>query len=106
MPSIRIEYIKIQQSNNELYLGADNVISGREADSVDLTITGTATTAGSRPVVPNCDAVRLTSIGGVAYVDWGSNPTASAAKGVRLAAEMPEVVAIKKGSLISAITGA
>lgn len=106
MATLRAEFISVKQSNNELYTGADNVISGRAAPSVEPTITGTALTGAGRVTVPVKCAVRLTAIGGPAYVEWGApnqDPVASSTNGIRLGADQAETFLIPNGYLISAM---
>lgn len=104
---LRVEPLNVQQSNSELFVGADNVINGFAADSSETTITGTALTGGSRITAVKASVHRLIAIGSDAYVYWGKggeNPVASATKGIRLMAGIPETVAIPNGYLISAMT--
>lgn len=104
MATLRVEFVKIQQSNSELFAGADNVISGRAAPSVEAATTTTALTGSSRIAVPDGTvAVRMTALGGPVYVEWGENPTASSANGIRLATDAAETFAVKRGQLISAM---
>lgn len=102
MVAVRVEFIKVKKSNNELSTAVDNVISGRSDPSQDVTVTSTVTVAASRPSVPStCDAVRLTAVGGNIYAEWGVDPTATATSGIRLVADQPEVIAMKRNDKMS-----
>lgn len=101
MATVRIEFLKIAQNVAPFSAGADNVISDVLL-AEDFTISGSAAlNANAAPL--GTQAVRITSVGGVAYV----NPknTASATAGVRLADGRVEVFSLKKGQKISAMTG-
>lgn len=102
MVSVRVEFIKVKKDNREIATTVDNVISARAEASVELAVNGTATATNLRPAVPStCDAVRLTAIGGPIYAEWGEDPTASSGNGIRLVADQPEVIYMKRALKMS-----
>lgn len=72
-----------------------------------LTVTGTATLAGSRPAVPaGATAARLSAIDGDVIFAIGANPTASTTtNGQLVSSGMPEIIPVNPGDLLSFIDG-
>ena len=102
MATVRVEYCKVTRSSAITAGGPDNIISEVLA-AEDVTVSGTpAGTAANSPA--GTQAVRFTSIGGVAYVN--NKTTVSATKGLRLADAAREVMTMAPGKKVSVMTGA
>lgn len=107
MASVRYEFVKLGRAVGTSGW-ADNVITDSVGTGGTLAVTTTATTADSRPVAPNVGLVgqlyaRLTAIDGPVHVEKGSDPTATLTNGLRLVPNVPEVLAVKPGELLSFI---
>jgi hypothetical protein len=101
MASIRIEFLKVAQNDAPFSNGADNVIS-EVLLAEDFTISGSAAlNANAAPL--GTQAARITSIGGVAYVN--NKGTATATKSIRLADGKDVIVDMRATKKISAMTG-
>ncbi|WP_425962649.1 hypothetical protein [Rhizobium nepotum] len=112
MVAVRYEWIKLGRADATKIPGistagiADNVIADSVGTSGNLTVTTTATASGSRPAAPvDSDKLyaRLTAIDGPVHVVKGTNPTATLTNGLRLVPNVPEVLAVKSGDLLSFI---
>ncbi len=107
MTTVRVEFLTIQQSNSELFAGADNVIKKRAAPSVETVITGTALADSSLISIPKCDLVRVISEGGNAYVEWGgTGVVASSGASMKFYDGQPDTFAPGTATYISAMTAA
>jgi len=109
MASIRIEYVSLGGGPGDD--GRQNIIySVLGSEGAPLAVTSTATSGGSRPEVDEFGGrattyVRLTAIGDSIYMAHGADPTAAATgASLRLAQDIPEVVRIPAGNLMSFVT--
>ena len=104
--SVRVEFITLGSGGKA---SPENVIRGVKTVPVSetLVVSNTATVASDRPQAPsNADygqAVRLTAIENPVFVTWGDDPTATLTNSVRLAVEVPEIVYVDDGDLLSFI---
>lgn len=90
---------------------APNVIKTIEGTATALSVTGTATTAGSRPVAPTFTAqnlnnqmyARVTAFDGNIIAAVGADPTASATNGIGIPSGGVELFPISAGEKVSLI---
>lgn len=104
MATVRVEYLKVVQ--NDTYVnGPDNVISEVLAAHDSAAITGTAAYTGTASPT-GTNAVRVTAIGGNAYVKTKSAAATecTATNSVRLVADRPEVFAFGASRQVAAMT--
>jgi hypothetical protein len=102
--NVKIEFIRLGEGI--IASGsARNVISECVQSLAAITTSGTATAPESRPAAPsslNKLYARVTTDAPV-YLAWGADPTASATSGIKLLADIPEVISISPGQLISLV---
>ena len=99
MASVRIEFVRVVQNNPPISNGPDNVIQDVLL-AQDITTTGTAQASSACPVGAN--AVRVTAIGGAAYVN--PRTVATAIDSLRHADGQTEVYAAQQGKTVSVMT--
>lgn len=107
MASVRYEWIRLGRAIGTTGW-ADNVITDTVGAGGTLTVTTTATATNNRPVAPASGKVgelyaRLTAIDGPVHVEKGQNPTVTLTNGLRLVPNVPEVLAVSPGDLLSFI---
>lgn len=99
----RVEFVRLRQPPDHLSAPL-GVLSAVYGAATLLTVSGTATVAGTRPVAPaGAQYARITAIGGNAVVSWGADPTATQANGVVILENGVELVPVTEGHLVSLI---
>lgn len=105
MAYVRVEFITLGIGPN--YHGRhENVIDKVLASETTLSVTGTATSAGSRPTAPaGAERIhaRITATTGKLIAAWGADPTASQTNGIALTEGATEVVPVAAGDKLSFI---
>ena len=99
MASVRIEFVRVVQNNPPISNGPDNVIQDVLL-AQDITTTGTAQASSACPVGAN--AVRITAIGGAAYIN--PRTTATATDSIRIGQDTSEVLSMQQGKTVSVMT--
>lgn len=98
-PSEAVGHFKTSEGRH-----SQNVLRDVQGTPARLAVTGTATTAGSRPVAPaGARYARVTAVDGNVIVAWGADPTASQTNGIVIPAGMVEPVPIEEGQKLSFI---
>lgn len=103
MARVRIEYVSPASG------GLANPLGGALVSAVaEFSVTGSATVAGSRPVVPTPSHSPIYAVifalDGPVYAATGSDPTASDTAGVRVEPGTPRTLAVSPGDKLSFIT--
>lgn len=100
--SVRIEFVTLGKGGK-----AENVVTGLVGTPSTLAVSNTATAAASRVVLPEGEpcAVRLTAITNPVFVHWaeGGGVDATQTNSIRLAVELPEVLVLPAGAILSFI---
>lgn len=103
MATVRLEFLNVSTIT---WNSVQNqpLIRGLVGTPQDITVTGTATTSGSRPVVPDaCYFARVTAFDAAVIVAWGDDPTAAVGSGLVIAAGRSEQIPVVPGNKLSFI---
>lgn len=107
MAKVRIEYVRTGDDR----VGSPHALVYQllGSEGAPLTTSETATSSGSRPVVPAFDGeaytwVLLTAIGGAVYCEPGEDPTADGTGAcIRLPEDLPVPIRVRAGHKLSFI---
>ena len=101
MATLRVEWVTL--SVGPLHDGGGaNIIGATFGGAEKFAVTGTATTAGLRPVAPaGARYARVTVTSGNALAAWGADPTASQTNGLVIPAGNSELIPVAAGEKLS-----
>jgi hypothetical protein len=105
MAAVVVEWVKL--SNSPGYDGGQqNIIKTVHGSRSALSVTGTATSAGSRPVAPSVDGplyARVTAVTGNSIAEFGADPTATQTNGLLVIEGGVELIPVLAGDKLSFI---